>query len=251
MKRASNVVTRRVRSSAAAEEKKDDPNSPTTAYPGTTSKLMRRRRKSKERSRYFLCFNRMQWNVIMEYSPVILAFIILVIYFVIHEGSGTQYLRWSLSSSSSSTAPLPFVIPTNLQIVMPTKGLGGVQMPGPSLMHEDSSEEGPYYGGLDHHSDFAQELEAREILWGRDEQEFEHFAPDEHASWWEGHDAYYYAFDDDEERNPYHGWDDDTKPLQNHCRRVAFHRDLYLNCNNFHQLDVPRLTLQNGVRFIG
>lgn len=126
-----------------------------------------------------------------------------------------------------------------------------MRFPGPSLMHEDSSEYGPNYGGLDHHSDFEETFSHREILWGPDEELLEHFAPSEHESWWDNHDAYYFAFDDDEERNPYHGWNDERRAKENHCRRTAFHRELHLNCNNFHQIDVPALTLNNGVRFVG
>jgi serine/threonine protein kinase len=62
---------------------------------------------------------------------------------------------------------------------------------------------------------------------------------------WEPHDIdidendidTYYAFDDDIVRNPYSEYDDDSIRTSKHCRRVAWHRKLPINCNLIHELD--------------
>lgn len=54
---------------------------------------------------------------------------------------------------------------------------------------------------------------------------------------------YYYAFDDDEARNPMIAYDDDTIQDEKHCRRTSWHRDLHVNCNKLHEFDV-----QDGFR---
>ena len=235
----SSQVTRRFRSIAAAEEKKDD-YIPVTTYPGAPK--LRRRRKSKERNR----FTR-QMQMLAEFAPAIIAFIFLVIFLVLRGG-----ISFTVGSFFGWSSPLPKHKAVIFRVTFPEMmGGGHVRLPGPSLMHEDSSEDGPYYGELDHYSNFEEEIEGREILWGPDDHIFEHFEPSPEDDWFAGSEGYYYAFDDDEKRNPYHRWNDDAMASQRHCRRTAFHRDLYLNCNNFHQLDVPRLTLENGVHFIG
>lgn len=55
----------------------------------------------------------------------------------------------------------------------------------------------------------------------------------------------YYSFDDDELRSPYKRYDDEAmKNGDNRCRRVAWHRYQFPNCNTFHELNsavnVPR-----------
>ena len=94
-------------------------------------------------------------------------------------------------------------------------------------------------------------IEGREIHWDPNDHIFEHFEPDPNDDWFASREGHYYMFDDDEKRNPYHRWDDDQIAYHKHCRRTAYHREMHLNCNNFHQLDLPRLTLDNGVKFIG
>jgi hypothetical protein len=42
----------------------------------------------------------------------------------------------------------------------------------------------------------------------------------------------YYAFDDDEKRNPLIAWEDDEIQDKKQCRRTSWHRDLPINCNN-------------------
>jgi hypothetical protein len=49
---------------------------------------------------------------------------------------------------------------------------------------------------------------------------------------------YYYDFDDDALRNPLRGYDDDTIASKHRCRRTAWHRNVPLNCNMFHELGV-------------
>lgn len=231
-------VTRRVRPShyTAAEEKKDDHHIPvTTSYPGSAK--LRRRKKSKERLRW-----KRRMQTLVEFSPAIAAFFFLAIFLTVRGGISFGPF-WS-SSSSSHKAVFGRVTFSN-------PGEGRLHLPGRNLMHEDSSDYGPDYGHLDHHSDFEELIEAREILWDSNDHIFEHYAPNPNDDWFAGREGHYYAFDDDEKRNPYHRWDDDSIHFDHHCRRTAYHRDMYLNCNNFHQLDLPRMTLGNGVNFIG
>ncbi|GAX24170.1 hypothetical protein FisN_4Lh255 [Fistulifera solaris] len=55
----------------------------------------------------------------------------------------------------------------------------------------------------------------------------------------------YYAFDDDIVRNPYSEYDDDSIRTSKHCRRVAWHRKLPINCNLIHELDFLN-SIQDG-----
>lgn len=234
-------VTRRIRSTAAAaEEKKDDHHHslPVTTYPGAPK--LRRRRKSKERNRW-----KRQIRMLVEFSPAILALVFFVAFLTFRRrGGGFAFAGPFWRGPQHKTVFFRVTFPN-------PQGQGRIHLPGPSLMHEDSSEQGPYYGELDHDSHFDEEIEGREILWDNNDRMFEQFAPSPEDDWFAGSEGYYFAFDDDEKRNPYHRWDDDGIAYQRHCRRTAFHRDLHINCNNFHQLDVPRLTLENGVNFIG
>jgi hypothetical protein len=53
----------------------------------------------------------------------------------------------------------------------------------------------------------------------------------------DGNIEYYYAFDDDEKRNPLTIWDDPDIHLRKKCRRTSWHRDLPINCNGMHEFD--------------
>ena len=62
---------------------------------------------------------------------------------------------------------------------------------------------------------------------------------------------YYYAFDDDVERNPYIGWSDDKIQDEKHCRRTSWHRDLFLNCNSFHEFDLLGTFVEGESKYLG
>lgn len=53
----------------------------------------------------------------------------------------------------------------------------------------------------------------------------------------DGDMEYYYAFDDDEKRNPLTMWDDPDIHLRKKCRRTSWHRDVPSNCNGMHEFD--------------
>ncbi|GAX24697.1 hypothetical protein FisN_4Hh255 [Fistulifera solaris] len=61
----------------------------------------------------------------------------------------------------------------------------------------------------------------------------------------------YYAFDDDIVRNPYSEYDDDSIRTSKHCRRVAWHRKLPINCNLIHELDFLSSIQDGTAKFAG
>jgi hypothetical protein len=61
----------------------------------------------------------------------------------------------------------------------------------------------------------------------------------------------YYAFDDDIVRNPYSEYDDDSIRTSKHCRRVAWHRKLPINCNLIHELDFLSSIRDGTAQFAG
>ena len=62
---------------------------------------------------------------------------------------------------------------------------------------------------------------------------------------------WYYALDDDVERNPLHAYDDDNIQNEKRCRRTNWHRDLHINCNTLHEFDVPRRFRTGEASFLG
>ena len=260
MMRASQVTQRRSR--GIAEEKKDDTvvslaSPPSGGLPGTTSRT-RRRRKSKER--------RSSRPIVQ--SLVFLAIIVLVTVFYVLGLSTTydstrqattatsrrnHYLRWLGTAhllGGYDFIPSP-PVPRVGSIFMTAHGLGAIRSPGPNRMHEDSSEDGPFYGHLNHHTDFGQPVEQREILWSRDESYFHKYAPEDPVDWYEWR-QHYFAFDDDVQNSPIWDWEDGEKEApERPCRKVAHHRVQFPTCNNFHEVDLPDKTLQNDIRFIG
>ena len=259
MMRASQVTQRRSR--GIAEEKKDDTvvslaSPPSGGLPGTTSRT-RRRRKSKER----------QSSRPIVQSLVFLAIIVLVTVFYVlglsttydstrqatTATSSNHYLRWLGTAhllGGYDFIPSP-PVPRVGSIFMTAHGLGAIRSPGPNRMHEDSSEDGPFYGHLNHHTDFDQPVEQREILWSRDESYFHKYAPEDPVDWYEWR-QHYFAFDDDVQNSPIWDWEDGEKEApERPCRKVAHHRVQFPTCNNFHEVDLPDKTLQNDIRFIG
>jgi hypothetical protein len=66
----------------------------------------------------------------------------------------------------------------------------------------------------------------------------------------------YYAFDDDAKRDPWRhrpmmGQTGDIKHNKKTCRRVSWHREMQLNCLNFHEFDFANHVLQGSSKYIG
>jgi len=61
----------------------------------------------------------------------------------------------------------------------------------------------------------------------------------------------YYAFDDDAKRNPYTEWDDDSIQDRKRCRRTSWHRDLPINCNTVHEMDLELAVVKSKLEHIG
>jgi len=62
---------------------------------------------------------------------------------------------------------------------------------------------------------------------------------------------FYYAFDDDEKRNPLDAWDDDKIQKEKKCRRTSWHRDLPINCNNVHEFNFEAHIRGGDTKFLG
>jgi hypothetical protein len=62
----------------------------------------------------------------------------------------------------------------------------------------------------------------------------------------------YYAFDDDAKRDPYRPTEhNDIEHDNKTCRRVSWHREMQLNCLNFHEFDFANHVLQGSSKYIG
>lgn len=61
----------------------------------------------------------------------------------------------------------------------------------------------------------------------------------------------YYAFDDDDKRNPLVEWDDPDIHKEKRCRRTSWHRDLPIACNNMHEYDFPQSVLDGNTKYLG
>jgi len=61
---------------------------------------------------------------------------------------------------------------------------------------------------------------------------------------------FYYAFDDDEERNPYSIVHDEELEKK-HCRRTNWHRNLPINCNTMHEFDPRSIAIEGRMKFVG
>ena len=139
---------------------------------------------------------------------------------------------------------------TDLRLDLPIHGRGRIRFPS-VIDRTDEDFFAPDFGGL--------EISRRpgrksiHIAYGPNAKILETFQPPDDESLLEenAYDWYYFAFDDDEIRNPYHGHKNRDKAKTNHCRRVAWHRDFFPNCNEFHATDLRFLAEQEGVSYIG
>jgi hypothetical protein len=61
----------------------------------------------------------------------------------------------------------------------------------------------------------------------------------------------YYAFDDDEKRNPLTIWDDPDIHLRKKCRRTSWYRELPINCNSVHEFDFLSGVSDGGTTRLG
>jgi hypothetical protein len=65
------------------------------------------------------------------------------------------------------------------------------------------------------------------------------------------HHDYYYAFDDDYNRNPLVGWNDDKIQDSKPCRRNSWYRDLPINCNSIHEFGIQNKFADGSSKFLG
>ena len=61
----------------------------------------------------------------------------------------------------------------------------------------------------------------------------------------------YYAFDDDDKRNPLVMYDDPDIHFRKKCRRTNWHRELPIACNTLHEYDFPSHIGMGDARFLG
>lgn len=107
----------------------------------------------------------------------------------------------------------------------------------------------PDFGGLVIRiaEDKSKRLERRSIL-----HEFQHDLEYENMMNLDDDDSVegYYAFDDDNERNPLMLWDDPDIHKQKRCRRTNWHRSLYSNCLSFHEYDTLSQFRQEDLKYV-
>ena len=112
---------------------------------------------------------------------------------------------------------------------------------------DDESSSSKNYGGLqlEFPRGVSQEPVARRVV-GRSPviRTSDGFPESSDAAW------YYYAFDDDEKRNPLIVWEDDTIQDKKLCRRTSWHRDLPIDCNRLHEYDVSGSFLAGETRYL-
>lgn len=61
----------------------------------------------------------------------------------------------------------------------------------------------------------------------------------------------YYAFDDDDKRNPLIKYDDPDIHLKKKCRRTNWHRQLPITCNTIHKYDFQSHIRRGETKFLG
>ena len=62
---------------------------------------------------------------------------------------------------------------------------------------------------------------------------------------------YVFAFDDDNLRTPYMVFDDDHIVEDYKCRRVSWHRENRMNCNNVHEIDILSYIGEGESKYLG
>jgi hypothetical protein len=119
-----------------------------------------------------------------------------------------------------------------------------VYLPAGSEIYEARGD--PHYGGLNIRI-LEEEGEARRIYrdWTLWEGKYDRKRPTDDTN------DYYYSLDDDDMRNTYRGWEDDSIHKTKRCRRTSWHRNIPVNCNAFHELDVRTAALHRGFRRVG
>ena len=227
----SSTVTRRTAHANRAEEKKEYDNV-------IVVDNLDPPRRRKKRPRHSLSFvghlgaNELFWLALV--LSLISSVFLLAVFFVRY-----GYKRNSL-------------VLVNLRPTLTVHGNGHISFPVPidtSVSSDGRSEsDEPDFGGLT-----ISDSPHDEIQYGPDDKILESFHPEDDKTLRKrgSFDWYYYQFDDDENRNPMHGYHNKTTAKENHCRQVSWHRDMYPNCNEFHQLDAPKLALQDVVHYIG
>ena len=177
------------------------------------------------------------------------SFLVIVVLSII---SLVSLLTFFNEGNTNQRKTLVFV---GLRPTLPIHGKGRIQSPiEMSTSSDDGSDRNqPDFGGLILFDDKDDSSYGAEIKYGPDDKFLERFRPkdDKTLKRRGSFDWYYYQFDDDENRNPMHGYRDESLAQTKHCRRVSWHRDIYPNCNEFHQLDTPKLAMQDGVNYIG
>jgi len=140
-------------------------------------------------------------------------------------------------------------VPLPVRKEEPALKLSDALLPGPlEIGSDDDGFDGADYGELDF--DFLSKHDSiRNIKYTGGEKFFRQFAPEDDPM--KGK-AYYHAYDDDVKRNPYHAFrNGEVLAKENHCRQVAWHRDFFPNCNDFHSLDTPARALRNQAKYLG
>jgi hypothetical protein len=61
----------------------------------------------------------------------------------------------------------------------------------------------------------------------------------------------YYAFDDDDKRNPFVMYDDPDIHLRKKCRRTSWHRQLPITCNTMHEFDFHSHVTTGDAKYLG
>lgn len=238
----SSTVTRRIGRTASRDEETTE-NKPDKTEPSNLSASSWRRKKHRKRPHFSIHCKENSKNLLP--LGIVLLMVAFVCWFLLH-ASGNEILRsWSSRIEASS------LVLGDLNLVLPVHGAGRVHLPPRMERTKNSHLSVPDFGGLN----MTQRIRTTtiNIMYGPDDKVWESFqAPEDESLLEENrYDWYYYAFDDDEIRNPYHGHRDKTKAKTHHCRRVSWHRDVFPNCNEFHATDLRYLAEQESVSYIG
>ena len=132
----------------------------------------------------------------------------------------------------------------------PVLKLSDIILPGPlETGSDDEGFDGADYGEL-YIAPLSEHDTVRNIKYTNEDEFFQQFAPEDDPMRGK---AYYHAYDDDAKRNPYHAFHRGEQLAKKyHCRQVAWHRDFFPNCNDFHSIDTPTGTAEqsnvSGVR---
>ena len=165
------------------------------------------------------------------------------------------FVCYSFSAASISSLLIlggrhrSFPVLEGLKVQFPVSGSKGLVLPGPFVATK-SEFQTVDYGALQFELLESGNGYVREIEYTGNEKMWEKFTPTVDTRL----EKYYYAYDDDVNRNPIRGWGKDNQDhleKTHHCRMTAMHREITPNCNVIHEIDFHGFANEDKGYYLG